>query len=167
MIYDRVSNELLHQSLESLQYSAGIWITGAIKGTSSEKRFQELGLEIQKSRRWLRKLCLFYKLIKEQSPAYLFQLIPENKVLYTTRTVQKRQIPFFKTKTKIFKNSFFPAVILEWNELDFNNRDSASCNAFKRVILKFTRLEPSPVFNVDSSERLMFFTRIRLGLSTM
>ena len=113
VIYNRASNDSFHQNLESLQYSAAIAITGAIRGTSSEKLLQEIGLETLTSRRRLRKLCLFYKLIKEQSPAYLFQLIPENKVLYTTRTVQKRQIPFFKTKTKIFKNSFFPAVILE------------------------------------------------------
>ena len=61
VIYDRASNESFHKSLESLQYSAAIAITGAIRGTSSEKLFQELGLETLKSRSWLRKLCLFYK----------------------------------------------------------------------------------------------------------
>ena len=40
-------------------------------------------------------------------------------------------------------------VILEWNKLDVNIRNSASCNVFKRVILKFTRPEPNQVFNVD------------------
>ena len=38
-------NESLHQSLESLKYSAAIAITGAVRGTSYEKLFQELGLE--------------------------------------------------------------------------------------------------------------------------
>ena len=98
--------------LQSLQYSVAIAVTEAIRGTSSDKLFQELGLEILKSRYWLRKLCLFYKLIKEQSPAYLFQLIPQNKTPYTTRSVQKSQIPFFKTKTNFLKNFFFPAVRL-------------------------------------------------------
>ena len=81
------------------------------------------------------------------------------------RSVQKSKILFLKTKTNFFKNSFFPAVILEWNNLDVNIRNSASCNFFKRVILKFTRPEPNQVFNVDSSEGLKFLTRIRLGLS--
>ena len=112
VIYDRAYNESLHQTLESLQYSAAIAITRAIRGTSSEKLFQELGLETLNSRCWLRKFCIFYKLIKEQSPAYLFQLIPENKTPYTTRSIQKSQIPFLKTKTNFFKNSFFPAVRL-------------------------------------------------------
>ena len=40
---------------------------------------------------------MFYKLIKEKSPAYLFQLIPENSTPYTTKSAQKNWIPFFKT----------------------------------------------------------------------
>ena len=45
VVYDRVFNELFQQSLQSLQYSAAITIKGAITGLSSEKIFQELGLE--------------------------------------------------------------------------------------------------------------------------
>ena len=54
---------------------------------------------------------------------------------------------------------------MEWNKIDVNIHNSASCNVFKKVILKFIRPEPSQVFNADSSECLKFFTRIRLGLS--
>ena len=38
-VYDRAFNKSFHQSLESLQYSAAIPITGVIRGTSSEKPF--------------------------------------------------------------------------------------------------------------------------------
>ena len=78
IIYVQGYNESLHQNLEPLQYGAAIALTGGIRGTSSKKLFQELGLETLKSSRWLRKLCLFYKLIKERLSAYPFQLIPEN-----------------------------------------------------------------------------------------
>ena len=153
VIHDWASNKSFHQSLESLEYSAAITLTEAIRGTSSEKLFQELGLETLKSRRYLGILCLFYKSIKEQSPAYLFQLISENKSPYTTRNVQKSRTPFFQTKTNFLKNSFFPAVLLEWNKLGVNTRNSASCcNVFKRFLIKFARPEPNQVFNVDSSE---------------
>ena len=37
--FDRVSNDSCHQKLESLQYSAAIAITGAIRGISSEKLY--------------------------------------------------------------------------------------------------------------------------------
>ena len=64
IIYDQTFNESFHQRIESIQYNAAIAITGAIRGTSSEKLYQELGLESLRSRRWLRKLCLFYKIYK-------------------------------------------------------------------------------------------------------
>ena len=58
IVYDRAFNESFHKYLESIQYNAAIAITGAIRGTSSEKLFQELGFESLKSRRWLRKLFI-------------------------------------------------------------------------------------------------------------
>ena len=45
IVYDRAFNESFHKNLESIQYNAAIAITGAIRGTSSEKIFQELDLE--------------------------------------------------------------------------------------------------------------------------
>ena len=54
---------------------------------------------------------------------------------------------------------------MEWNKIGVSVGNWASCNIFKKVILKFNRPEPSQVFTVDSSEWLKFFTRIRLGLS--
>ena len=72
VIYDQDYNSYFHENLESLQYNACLEITGAIRGTSSEKLYQELRLESLKSRRWFRKLCHFYKILNEQSPSYLF-----------------------------------------------------------------------------------------------
>ena len=66
-VYDRAFNESFHKNLESIQYNTAIAITGAIRGTFSEKLFPKLGLESLKSRRWLRKLCLFYKMFHEIS----------------------------------------------------------------------------------------------------
>ena len=54
---------------------------------------------------------------------------------------------------------------MEWNKIDVNIPNSASCNVFKRLKPKLIRPEPNQVFNVDSSEGLKFLTRIRLGLS--
>ena len=50
VIYNHAFNESFHQDLESIQYNAAIAMTGAIRGTSSEKLFLELGLETLKSR---------------------------------------------------------------------------------------------------------------------
>ena len=62
--------------MESIQYNAALAITGAIRGSSREKLYQELGLESLQQRRWYRKLCYFFKLTKNKSPKYLFNYIP-------------------------------------------------------------------------------------------
>ena len=51
IIYDQPHNISFCEKLESVQYSAALAITGAIQGTSNENIFQELGLELLKSRR--------------------------------------------------------------------------------------------------------------------
>ena len=52
----------LCKKLQSVQCSAALAITRAIKGTSQEKLHKELGLEYLKLRRKLRHLCTFYKI---------------------------------------------------------------------------------------------------------
>ena len=54
VIYDKPHNEKFTDILESIQYNAAL----AIKGTSKEKLYNELGLEYLKNRRWMRRLCL-------------------------------------------------------------------------------------------------------------
>ena len=77
IIYDEAFNNSFHQKIESLQYNAALAITGAIRGTPREKIYQELGLESLQQRRWYRKLCLFFKIYKNQCPKYLFDIIPQ------------------------------------------------------------------------------------------
>ena len=43
IIYDQAYNASFHQKLELLQYNACLAITGAIRGTSREKLYEELG----------------------------------------------------------------------------------------------------------------------------
>ena len=44
-----------------VQYNIALIITGAFKGTSRDKIYQELGLETLADRRWTRKLIFFIK----------------------------------------------------------------------------------------------------------
>ena len=76
VIYDQSENESLSSKIESVQYNASLATTGAKRGTSQKKLYWELGLESLRSRRWLRRMCYFYKLIKTQKPLYLFIMIP-------------------------------------------------------------------------------------------
>ena len=92
VIFDKAYNNSFVQSLESLQYKVSLAIAGAIKGFSTEKFYQELGSES------LQKLCVTYKIVKEQSSKYLFDLIPSNSNIYQTKNSQKLGISHSKKK---------------------------------------------------------------------
>ena len=137
IIFDEAFNNSFHQKIESLQYNAALAITGAIRGTSREKIYQELGLESLQQRRWYRNLCLFFKIYKNQCPKNLFDIIPQSNCQYRTRNAQN--IPHINVKHQFFKNSCFPSTIIEWNKLDSNIRNSETLKIFKSKILKFIR----------------------------
>ena len=50
VIYDRAFNESFQNKVEFVQYNAALAITGAIRGSSMEKLYQEIGLESLKLR---------------------------------------------------------------------------------------------------------------------
>ena len=76
VIYDHMNLSSLANKIESVQFNTALAITGAIRGTSKEKVYQELGFESLKDRRWLRRLCYLYKIVNTKQPAYLYDLIP-------------------------------------------------------------------------------------------
>ena len=94
-----------------------------------------------------------------------FQLIPPNNNVYATRSSQSNKISSFKTRHNFFKDSFFPAVISEWNSLNIDIRNSSSINVFKKELLKFIRPEPNSTYNINDTKGLKLLTRLRLGLS--
>ena len=63
VLYDQAFNSTFHDKLELNQYNACLAITRIIRDTSSDKLYQELGLESLQLRCWNRKLCLFYKIL--------------------------------------------------------------------------------------------------------
>ena len=97
---------MFDQNTESVQYNAGLAITGVIKGILKEKIYQELGFESLQQRRWKRKRCCLFKLIKDRSPSYLFQLVHLSNTRYLT--INSKNIPQICMKPNFLKNSFFP-----------------------------------------------------------
>ena len=76
MIYDQPNLFTLANKVESVQYNAALAITGAIRGSSKGKLYQELGFESLKDRGWLRRLCDLLEIVSTKQPAYLYDLIP-------------------------------------------------------------------------------------------
>ena len=67
VLYDQVFNNSFHAKMESIQYNACLAITGAIRGTSREKIYQELGRKFLQLCRRYRNLYLFYKVFKNEN----------------------------------------------------------------------------------------------------
>ena len=76
VVYGQPSNDVFSDKLETVQYNATLAITGAIKGISRETFYQEIWLEYLQQRRWMRRLCLFYKVVSTKLPAYIYDTIP-------------------------------------------------------------------------------------------
>ena len=163
VIYDKMFNESFHTKLESLQYNATLAITGAIRGSSSEKLYKELGLESLKSRRWYRKMSLLFKILKNESPSYLFNTIPKRNTQRQTRNSDN--IPSFFARHDYFKNSFFPSAISEWNKLDSYIINAESFEVFKKRFLKLIRPLPNSIFNIHNPLGIKYLTRLRVGFS--
>ena len=138
-------------------------ITGAIRGTSREKPYQELSFEYLQQRRYFRKLCTFYTIHKNQSPRYLYNLLPLQTISRITRSFSN--ISCFHFKHNFFKNSFFPFAIIEWNNLDLFIRNSKSLSTFKKSILKFIRPFPSSTYNCFNNKGIKHIIRLSFGLS--
>ena len=163
VIYDQPNNANFCSKIEAVQYNAALAITGSIKGTSREKLYQELGWESLSKRRWFRRLCLFFKIQMNKHPHYLFELIPSLNHHYNTRNIFN--LPNFFCRTSLFKNSFFPYSIAEWNKLHNNIRNSVSYLAFRKALLNYIRPSPNSVFNVFDPTGLKLLTRLRVGMS--
>ena len=120
--YDQPNNSSLSDKIESVQYNAAPAITGAIRGTSKEKLYQELGLESLRNRRWLRRMSYLYKIISTKSPPYLYELIPPLQ--------RSHHYPgCFKTlrcRTELFR-------------LDSDIKNSDSYAIFRKKLLAFIR----------------------------
>ena len=63
ILFDQTDNSSFDKKLESMQYNGCLVLTGALRGSSKEKIYQELGFESLRVRCWYRKLCHFYKVL--------------------------------------------------------------------------------------------------------
>ena len=76
MIYDQPSKVSFSKKIESVQDNNAPSITGAIKGSSLEKLYQDLGLDYLYQKRWVKRLCLLYKFFSIGQLSYIYDALP-------------------------------------------------------------------------------------------
>ena len=79
----------IFDKVESLHWNAALAITGVISGSWKEKLYQELCFEYLSSRRWLRKHCLFYKIVVNKSSNRLYNYVSTVNQSYQNRNGDK------------------------------------------------------------------------------
>ena len=84
VFFNQAFNNSFHERLESIQYYAILAITRAIRETSKEKLYQELGFELLQSRRWFQKLSLLWN-NSNRITFISLHLIPKPPTSYSTR----------------------------------------------------------------------------------
>ena len=94
--------------IESVQYNAALAITGAIKGSSHERLYQELGLESLSARRWYCRLVYFFNIVSCNSPNYLHSLLPAKQRSYDPTEVIYSGLLLH---TQIFSKTLFPLIV--------------------------------------------------------
>ena len=100
-----------------MQYNACLVITGAVKGTSREHLYQELGLESLKDKNGIRN-CFFYKIVEELLPKYLTSYLQlNNNPIYQTRSTAKNIVKQTASRTLSFNNTLSPRFSQECSNL--------------------------------------------------
>ena len=136
--YDPNFSSSLTTVLESVQYSAALAVTGAWRGTNTDKIYEELGWESLYHRRYYRRMTLFYKIVNESTPEYLRAPINLARVKpYSFRN--SNVLEPINSRTNRFANSFYPFCVREWNNLESSLRVLPSISQFKTAIIGVIR----------------------------
>ena len=159
ILYDQTCNSSLHEKLESIQYNACLALTRATRGSSKEKIYQELCFESLRVRRWHKKYYLFYKVLNNEPPQYLFNLIPVICLLYSIRSA----LNILLLNATTFLEIIFPSTVIKCNELDPGLIKAEILSVFKTNILNFTRSFPSSVYNCYNPKDLNLFLDLDLA----
>ena len=128
VIYNQPHNECFYEKL-----AIKIAIADATQGTYSDKIYRELGLESLKSRRYKRSISLF-KIMKKESPNYLFKFIPKCGEAIRTRN---NNFVTYNFRADSFMYSFFPSTLNDWFLLDINKTISETFSLFKSRLTSF------------------------------
>ena len=111
-------------------------------------------------RRWLRKLCTFYRILRNKSPGHLCKFILPGDRAYLTWNSNTLTSGRFFVDQNIFLTLFFPIRLRSGI-----NCNSESYSVFQISLLKSIRTIPNNAFNVANIYGIKLLTRLCVGLS--
>ena len=102
IIYDQAENESVFSKIERVQYTASLAITRAIRGTSQEKLYQELGLKSFTTRKKIFKADVLFLRTNYNSKAMIsFQSDTSNLREWNELSTEIRNSTSYQTSLRI------------------------------------------------------------------
>ena len=153
-------------ALESVQTEAARIILGVTKLCNITKMYDDLNWERLETRRRHHRLILFYKMKNGLSPNFLSTLIPQQVTessSYNLRNAQDYH-PIF-ARTSLYRNSFLPSVIRDWNNLPITLKNSETLGIFKSRLSHKQTI--NAYFTYGDRNSQVLHSRLRLKCSSL
>ena len=124
------------ERLEKIQLIAARIVSGLPIFASKESLYFETGWDPLSTRRKISRLKTMYKIDRHLLPDYISNIFPKKRTnisIYNTRNSENYSIP--KCRLQLYKCSFIPTVVNEWNALSVETRQSDSIRIFKKQLV--------------------------------
>lgn len=155
--------------LEKVQLDAARIVTGGIKGTSHRALYKESGWESLQTRRDRQKILLYHKMIHNNAPEYLCNLVPsrvnENHG-YGTRQTENSNYNMPNFRLEQYRKSFLPETVRLWNALPNEAKVINNFNQFKGKI-QGIKSKVNPNYYYGSRYENIIHARFRMECSCL
>ena len=156
--------------LEAIQLRAGRIVCGAIRLTSHEIIYNELGWEKLSKRRERFKLILYHKMIYKLAPEYLCDLLPPSTSIrnpYPVRGSSGLSMTVPKARLSLFDHSFLPSTTRLLNQLPEQTRLLSDLVTFKRALCPPTDCLSAKLYMYGRRDVTIIHSRIRMRCSAL
>ena len=156
----------LMEKIERIQYQAALAISGAWRGSSRSKIYEELGWESLSDRRMGRRILQIHKILNNKTPSYLSDKLPPNSRTLFSGNVRNTFRELI-CKSNRYMNSFFPDAIASWNIFIKHFDDVPSFDILKKHINNFFRPNTRSIFGIHDPVGLRYLFQLRVSLSPL
>jgi histone H3/H4 len=123
------------EALENIQLEAARLVTGAKRKTIRRLLYEDVQWETLETRRQTHKLITMYKIQNDLTTTTLQELLTQTTAErhdYNVRSQENLTVP--RASTTTYQQSFFPSSTKLWNNMDPNQRNLSTLEAFKESL---------------------------------
>ena len=156
----------LMEKVEKVQYEAALAITGAWKGSSRSKLYDELGWESLSDRRLCSRVKQIFKIANNLTPDYLAYKLPSHsRPLYDGGI--RNSFRELICKSNRYKNSFFPDAIHCWNSIINHFENMPSLVALRKHLNVLFRPYRKSIFGIHDPTGIRYLFQLRVKMSPL